>query len=196
MGDEVKEAVTVSGRSYSQAAKLGAAISRWKQRAKASESKLSALEAKVSELEKRPTDAGVVEENKRLKAEAHARKHDDAFSKVARDLGVKAENVAHVRKLATYEAKGEPDEESIKAAVTLVLKDVPTFKGDSTTTETTTTTTPAKLPAGEGATKGAGGQGTDGPVVSRKQLKDPIWMTNPANAALAAKAVKAGSLRD
>jgi hypothetical protein len=200
MADE-PTAQTASGKSYGQAAKLGAAIARWKQRAKTSEAKLAKLEEQVTELQKRPTDATVAEENKRLKAEAHARKHDDAFARVAKGLKIADAHLPHVRKLAAIDTKGEPDDDAIKAAIAAVLKDVPQFKGDGDQAETPAAggaekKPPAQLPAGEGAARGKGGEGTDGPVVSRKQLKDPLWMTDPANAALAAKAIKAGSLRD
>lgn len=72
-------------------------------------------------------------ENEQLKAQILQGKVDATLNKVANELGVKAESISYLSKLADLSKitndKGEVDEGLVKQSVETVLKDFPMLKG-------------------------------------------------------------------
>lgn len=91
-----------------------------------------AQKAKQAE-EEANKQANLQKENEQLKAQILQGKVSTALSKVANELGVKAESVAYLSKLADLSKvtndNGEVDEGLVKQSVEAVLKDFPMLKG-------------------------------------------------------------------
>lgn len=89
-----------------------------------------ALEAFKAQKAEKSTN--LQKENEQLKAQILQGKVDTAISKTASELGIAAENVPYVTKLADLTGatndKGEVDSKKIKEALEKVLNDVPAFK--------------------------------------------------------------------
>lgn len=89
-----------------------------------------AIEAFKSQKAQNATN--LAEENKQLKAQILQGKVDTAISKAATDLGISAQNIPYVTKLADLKNatndKGEVDDKAISEALKKVLEDVPAFK--------------------------------------------------------------------
>jgi hypothetical protein len=195
MADEKK------GPDFTKALKLGAAVRRWKTEAKAA--KAEAAEAKAA-LAKAPK----AEDLAKLKAQANAGAHADAFKRVAERFKIEPRRIEALRRATGYQATdGEPDEAAIKAAIRETVKatggadvwrgpkEAPAAEGvagDGKPAATEPPARPAKLPKGEGLAKGAADKKVGGFRMTRAQARDPQFAFD--NRAAINEAATAGNL--
>ncbi|WP_435016695.1 hypothetical protein TA3x_004269 [Tundrisphaera sp. TA3] len=127
------------------------------------------LRKKLDELQnkKQPSADERLEELENLRNEVRKNKHKDAFSKVAKELGIREDALEDAYALSGYAPNDdEPNDEAIKETLSSALSSRPYLKVEAPKEK--------KLAPGPGASRGNSSKNVF--YVTEAQMSDPQWM--------------------